>query len=195
MAHPEQRNGVLLWQPLPATLPNLTIPVIAQALSVANWSYPYSAMDIPSPQPAHLAQPPVTIVPPAQLLGTPVFQPSSQRITINVNATGAASRGTIRIHNGGTGAMTWVATTADRFLVLSPPAGIAAGGDLRCTGSPSCPDATLVITVNPTLLPASRATGTIHLSSPNGGGQQIDIIVDVSAEFSIGAPGTSRATP
>ncbi|MEI6136055.1 MAG: hypothetical protein WCQ48_01390, partial [Chloroflexota bacterium] len=64
-----------------------------------------------------------------------------------------------------------------------------------CTASDSCPDGILTITVNPTLLPASRANGTIHLSSPNGGGQQIDILVDVSAEFSIGAPGTSRATP
>ena len=116
MAHPEQRNGVLLWQPLAATLPNLTSPVIAAALSVANWTYPYSAMDIPTPQPAHFVPPPTAIQSPAQLLGTPVFQASSQRITINVNATGAASRGTIRIHNAGTGAMTWIATTTDRFL-------------------------------------------------------------------------------
>ncbi|MDA0300915.1 MAG: hypothetical protein O2822_00145 [Chloroflexi bacterium] len=51
------------------------------------------------------------------------------------------------------------------------------------------------MTVNPTLLPASRANGTITLSSPNGGGQQVTIAVDVSAEFAIGAPGTSRVSP
>ena len=195
MAHPEARNGALIWTPLLATLPDLTNPVIARALSVANFSYPYAAMDIPTPQPPHLAITPATILSPAQLLGTPVFQTSAQRVTINVNATGTASKGTIRIHNGGTGVMTWIATTTDRFLVLSPPAGVAMGADMRCTASDACPDGSLVITVNPTLLPTARASGVVHLSSPNGGGQQVDILVDVSAEFSIGAPGTSRSTP
>jgi len=152
-------------------------------------------MDIPTPQPAHLVPPPPVIQSSAQLLGTPVFQTSTQRLTINMNATGDASRATVRIRNAGTGVMTWIATTNDRFLVLSPPAGVAIGNDLRCTGGAGCPDGTLVITVNPTLLPASRASGTITLSSPNGAGQQVTIAVDVSAEFAIGAPGTSRAAP
>ena len=195
MARPEQRNGVPLWQPLAATLPNLTTPVIAAALSVSNWSYPYASMDMPTAQPAHLVQPPANIQTPAQLLGVPVFQTSAQRLTINVNATGAASKATVKIRNGGTGVMTWIATTNDKFLVLAPPAGVAIGSDLKCTGSEACPDGTLEISVNPTLLPASRASGSIVLSSPNGGGQQVTIIVDVSAEFAIGAPGTSRATP
>ena len=195
MARPDQRNGVLLWQPVAATLPDLTNAVMARALSVTNWTYPYSGMDIPTPPPAHLAPTPPNIPSTAQLLGIPVFQTSAQRLTINVNATGAASKGTVRIHNGGTGVMTWIATTTDRFLVMSPPAGVAVGSDLRCTASEGCPDGSLVITVNPTLLPASRASGIIRLSSPNGGGQQIDIVVDVSAEFSIGAPGTSRTSP
>ncbi|MGE3855403.1 MAG: hypothetical protein AB7G21_00450 [Dehalococcoidia bacterium] len=195
MARPESRNGVPLWQAVPATLPNLTNAVIARALSVTNWAYPYSGMDMPTAQPAHVVQPPSIILPPQQLLGAPVFQTSAQRLTINVNATGDASKGTVRIRNAGTGVMTWIATTNDRFLVLSPPAGVAVGSDLRCVQSAACPDGTLVITVNPTLLPASRASGTILLSSPNGGGQQVTISVDVTAEFSIGAPGTSRASP
>ena len=176
-------------------MPDLTNQVIARALSITNWTYPYASMDIPTPQPAHLATAPANIQPSAQLLGAPVFQTSAQRLTINVNATGAAARGTVKIHNGGTGVMTWIATTTDRFLVLSPPAGVAIGSDLRCVASEGCPDGSMVITVNPTLLPATRASGTIRLSSPNGGGQQIDIIVDVTAEFSLGAPGTSRTSP
>ena len=195
MARPDQRNGVLLWQPLAATLPDLTNPVIARAFSITNWTYPYAGMDIPTPQPAHLATPPANIESPAQLLGAPVFQTSAQRLTINVNAAGAASRGTVRIHNAGTGVMIWIATTTDRFFVLSPPAGVAIGSDLRCVASERCPDGSLAITVNPTLLPASRASGTVRLSSPNGSGQQIDIIIDVSAEFSLGVPGTSRVSP
>ena len=195
MARPDQRSGVLLWQPVAATLPDLTNAVIARALSIANWSYPYTNMDIPTPQPAHMAQPPTNVQSAAQLLGAPMFQASAQRLNINVNATGAASRGTVRVRNAGTGVLTWIATTTDRFLVLSPPAGVAIGSDLRCVGSEGCPDGSLVITVNPTLLPASRASGTVRLSSANGGGQQVDITVDVSAEFSIGAPGTSRAAP
>lgn len=195
MKSPVQRNNVPLWQAVAATLPDLTNPIMARALSVTNWAYPYSAMDIPTPQPAHLIQPPANIQSPVQLLGAPVFQTSAQRLTINVNATGTASRGTVRIRNAGTGVMTWIATTNDRFLVLSPPAGVAVGTDLRCVGAEECPDGTLVVTVNPTLLPASRANGTITLSSPNGGGQQVTITVDVSAEFAIGAPGTSRVSP
>ncbi len=193
MAHPDQRNGQLLWQPLPATLPDLTKPQIFAAMSLANWSFPYATMDIPTPQPTHIAPVPAVAANAAQqILGAPVFQSVSQRVTINVNDTGAGARATVRIHNGGTGVLTWMATTSDRFLILSPPAGAAAGSDMRCT-SPGCPDDQLVITVNPTLLPASRATGTVHLSSPNGGGQQVDIFIDVTAEFTIGAPGTSRA--
>ncbi len=195
MARPEVRNGAPIWRAQPATLPDLTNQVMARALSMTNWSYPYSNMDIPTPQPAHLIQPPANIQSSAQLLGAPIFQTSAQRITINMNATGAAQKGTVRIRNGGTGVLTWIATTSDRFLVMSPPAGVAIGNDLKCVGSDACPDGTLTITINPTLLPASRASGTIRLSSPNGGGQAIDIVVDVSTEFSIGAPGTSRATP
>ena len=99
------------------------------------------------------------------------------------------------LDNGGTGVLTWIATTTDRFLVLSPPAGVAIGSDLRCVQSEACPDDAMTVTVNPTLLPAARASGVIHLSSPNGGGQSIDVTIDVSAEFSIGAPGTSRVSP
>ncbi len=195
MARPDQRNNVPLWQAVAATLPDLTNPIMARALSVTNWAYPYSSMDMPTPQPAHLVTAPPNIQSSVQLLGAPVFQTSAQRLTINMNATGGASKGTVRIHNGGTGVMTWIATTTDRFLVMSPPAGVAIGSDLRCVQSEACPDGTLVVTINPTLLPASRASGTITLSSPNGGGQQVTIVVDVSAEFSIGAPGTSRASP
>lgn len=192
MTHPDQRNGQLLWQPLPATLPDLTNPQTFTAMGLANWTFPYSAMDIATPQPAHVAPVPTVAANATQLiLGTPIFQAVSQRITINMNDPSAGARAVVRIHNGGTGVLTWLATTSDRFLVLSPPAGAAAGSDLPCT-SAGCPDGQLVITVNPTLLPASRATGTVHLTSPNGGGQQVDIFIDVTADFTIGAPGTSR---
>ena len=61
MAHPDQRNNALLWQPLPAALPDLTNPAFARALSVTNWAYPYAGMDMPTPQPAHLVQPPANV--------------------------------------------------------------------------------------------------------------------------------------
>ena len=192
MAHPDTRNGQLLWQPLPATLPNLTDPRVFSAMSVANWTFPYAAMDIPTPQPAHVALvPTVTTGAAAALLGAPQLQVSTQRVQVNVNNP-AGAKATVTIRNGGTGVLTWLATTSDRFLVLSPPAGAAAGSDMKCI-SPGCPDGQLVITVNPTLLPTARASGVIHLTSPNAGGQTVDITVNVTAEFSIGAPGTSRA--
>ena len=191
MARPDQRGGQQLWQPLAATLPNLTSPPVFAAMGLANWTFPYAAMDIPTPQPAHVA---VAANVPANattaLLGAPALQVAAQRLQVNINAPGGA-RVTVPIRNGGTGVLTWIATTSDRFLILSPPAGVALGADVLCV-SASCPAGQLVITVNPTLLPTARASGTVRLASPNGGGQ-VDITVDVTAEFSIGAPGTSRA--
>jgi hypothetical protein len=160
-------------------------------MSVSNWSFPYAAMDIPTPQPAHVATVPSTPPVATALLGTPVLQVPNQRLQVNVNDSGGA-KATVRIRNAGTGVLSWHATTSDNFLILTPPAGAAVGADMKCI-SPGCPNGLLTITVNPTLLPASRASGTIRIASPNGIGAVADITIDVTAEFTIGAPGTSRA--
>jgi hypothetical protein len=48
------------------------------------------------------------------------------------------------------------------------------------------------VTINPSLLPASRATATITISSPNASGSTT-VRVQVFADFEVAVPGTSRA--
>ena len=103
----------------------------------------------------------------------------------------AEAQATIDIRNVGTGVLAWRATTSDLFLVLSPPAGAAAGSDLRCAIGP-CPVGRLTVTVNPTLLPTTSTSGTIRIENANGSGSATIIEVQVIADFAIGAPGTSR---
>ena len=54
MASPPEREGARLWTPVPATLPDLTQPQFFEPLSLRNWVFPYSALDIPVPRPVHV---------------------------------------------------------------------------------------------------------------------------------------------
>ncbi len=194
MANPPSRNGQLLWQPMAATLPNLTIPVFFDALSLSKFQYPYSGMDMPSPQPAHLVAP--ATVPagyPQSVLGAPRLSvDGSTTVTIRTKGAPSQAVASVTVRNLGTGILSWVANTNDNFLVLSPPAGVAVGPGLACASSP-CPAGRLDITVNPTLLPRARSTGTITISSPNSSAPPVTVTVDVVADFEVGTPGTSRA--
>ncbi len=191
MANPASRNGQPLWEATAAALPDLTSPAFFTPLSLANWRFPYNAMDIPTPQPANLIIPPV--IPgdlQQRIFGSPAMASSSERVTIRLNDPTTPMRADVTIRNTGTGILAWLASTNDAFLILDPPAGVALGGGLPCTAG-GCPNGTLSIGVNPTLLPTSRATGTVTVTSPSGG--TVTITVTVLADFEVGAPGTSRA--
>lgn len=193
LANPAQRNNQPLWMPIPATLPDVNNPAVFGAMGVANWRFPYSAMDIPTPQPAHVASPPA--LPPgfqATLLGAPVLQSATETISLRLNDPTASRRFTVNVRNSGTGVLSWIAEPSANFLVLTPPGGVALGGGIACT-SGTCPHGTLTIEVNPTLLPSSAATATVTVRSPNGGSGVMTVRVNVVADFEVGAPGTSRA--
>ena len=193
MANPAVRNNTRLWAPVPASLPNMTDQATFQAMSVANWRFPYSAMDIRTPQPAHVAVAPgLPSTFRSTLLGSPTLQGGTETVTVYLNDPSSPARATVPIRNAGTGILSWVAEPSANFLVLTPPAGGALGAGLPCT-SGTCPHGTLTIEVNPTLLPTSRATGTVTVRSPNGGSATVTIRVNVVAEFEVGVPGTSRA--
>ena len=192
MTNPAQRGGSDLWTAVPVTLPDFTQPQFFNAMRLASFGFPYREMDIPTPQPAHrtaVAQLPANIE--ALLLGTPRLSVDGGTITIHTNGTPDQATATISIANPGTGLLSWAATPSDSFLIVDPPAGSAAGAGIPCSAG-GCPDAKINVTVNPTLLPASRATGTITITSPNADGA-ITIRVQVFAEFAVAAPGTSRA--
>jgi hypothetical protein len=194
MANPPQRNNQLLWQPMPATLPDLTKPAFFDALALSKFRYPYAGMDMPTPQPAHLIAP--ASVPagyPQSALGAPQMSVDGVRtITIRTQGSPAQATASVKIRNLGTGILPWEAKTTDNFLVLTPPAGVAVGPNVACTTS-SCPTGTLRVTVNPTLLPKARSTGTITITAPGSNAAPVVITVNVVADFEVGTPGTSRA--
>ena len=192
MAHPPQRGGQQLWSAVPFSLPDFTQPRFFNAMRLASFQFPYAEMDIPTPQPAHASNRPSL---PANveeaLLGTPRLEVDGGTISIHLNGTPDQATATIRVANPGTGVLSWSATPSDNFLIVDPPAGSAAGAGIACTAG-GCPDAVFNVTVNPTLLPASRASGTITITSPNAPGSTT-VRVQVLAEFEVAVPGTSRA--
>ncbi|MPZ97763.1 MAG: hypothetical protein GEU80_00255 [Dehalococcoidia bacterium] len=193
VSNPPSRDGRVLWAAVDISYPDFTSPRFFDALAPANFSFPYSAMDIPTPQPAHVAQPSlVDAGAVARLLGTPRLDVTSTPITIRTAGAPQQQTFTVPVRNAGGGILSWQATSSANFIVLSPPAGAAVGPDIRCT-SGGCPSGQLTVTVNPTLLPAARQSGTITISSPNGAGPPVTIRVEVFADFEVGVPGTSRA--
>ena len=194
LASPPAPSGQRLWEPIAATLPNLTQAQYFQALSLANFQFPYAQMDIPTPQPAHLDQPPA--VSPAyrlQLLAAPELSVSAPPIVIQTDGPPSQARATIRIRNPGSGILSWVALPSEGWLVVDPPAGVALGSNVPCNGRDCQREAVITVTVNPTLLEAATSSGTLRISSPNAQGPPIELRVQVEAEFAVGAPGTSRA--
>jgi hypothetical protein len=194
MANPPVRNGQQLWPPVAAALPDLTNPAFSTPLNVNRFQYPYSQMDMPTPSPAHLVTP---ASPPAgyreRAFGTPTLAVvGGTSVTLRTDAPPSQQVAEVSIRNTGTGVLAWYATTSDHFLILTPPAGVATGSDVSCTNS-GCPNGTLTIRVNPTLLPQARASGTVTVSSPNSSSAPVVISVQVVADFEVGTPGTSRA--
>ncbi|MCK9497140.1 MAG: hypothetical protein M0R75_16835, partial [Dehalococcoidia bacterium] len=113
-------------------------------------------------------------------------------VSIRLNDPTAIGRVSVNIRNTGTGVLSWVAEPSAGFLKLTPPGGVALGSGVSCTTG-TCPHGTLTIEVNPTLLPASTASATVTVRSPNGGAGTVRITVNVLADFEVGVPGTSRA--
>ena len=127
---------------------------------------------------------------------TRAFGAPSMRVTVTEailqpEIPGGATQ-TVQVHNPGTGILSWSAEPSERWIVIDPPAGVALGNDLPCASSGCQRAGSFTISVNPVLLPQANATGTVRVTSPNGGGTHV-IRVVVDADFEIGAPGTSRA--
>ena len=194
LASPPAPSGQRLWQPLPATLPNLTQVQYFQALSLATFRFPYAQMDMPTPQPAHLEGPPT--VSPAfrlQLFAQPALSVQAPPIVIQTNGPPSQARATIRVRNPGTGILSWAALPSEAWIVVDPPAGVALGSNVACNATGCEREAEITITVNPTLLPAATSSGLLRITSPNAPGPPIEVRIDVDAEFEVSAPGTSRA--
>ena len=193
LASPPAPAGARLWDPIAAALPDLTAPRYFAALSPSTWVFPYVGMDIPTPQPANTAiEPSVPSGFRSRALGAPRLRVEAPTIVLRTDGPPSQARATITVRNAGSGILSWVAEPSDGWLAADPPAGVALGASTPCGGGCSR-DAVITITVNPSLLPESAATGTLRVRSPNGSGPDVDVRVVVEADFEVGAPGTSRA--
>ncbi len=193
LAQPPTVGGVALWGAVAATLPNLTQPQFFQPLSSAAFRFPFAAMDIPTPRPAH-----TDLVPPAdagfraRALGAPGLAVDVRELTVRLDGTPEEAQGTLLVTNPGSGLLAWQATADAGWIVLEPPAGVALGADVDCSGRDCDPVGRLSVTVNPTLLPQASAVGAIRLHAANVALPDIVVRLEVDAEFEVGAPGTSR---
>jgi hypothetical protein len=191
MATPPTRNAAVLWTPLAASLPNTTLPQWFAPLQVSNFVFPYSGMDMPTPQPVHIdAAPALRPDLVSRALGAPSLGLSADGVSVSVKGRPEDARATVRVQNAGSGLLVWSAVSDEKWLLADPPAGVALGSDLPCRLDCS-KAATIAITVNPTLLPSASAAGTLRISSPNGGPERT-VRVEVDASFEVGAPGVSR---
>jgi len=181
-----------LWAPVPASLPNLSMPQWFEPLALANFKFPYAAMDIPTPQPSHFdALPQVASDFRGRILGAPALSVNEDVVRVSLDGVAQGATARVRIANAGTGILSWSATPGENWIVADPPAGVALGPEVSCSGV-CTRDGELTITVNPTLLTGSSASGSLVIASPNSAVTRT-IRVEVNADFEVGAPGTSRA--
>ena len=191
LASPPVSRGATLWAPLPVSLPDLSQPAIFGPLSVANFVFPYAAMDLPTPQPQHIdPAPAVSADLRARALGAPAPAASRQSVEVRFDGTPNSGRATVEVSNSGSGILSWHAVPSANWIVIDPPAGVALGADVACAGCART--GTLTITVNPTLLQQASARGSVTITAANAGAAPVTVSVAVQANFEFGAPGTSR---
>jgi hypothetical protein len=192
LASPPRSGGTALWAPLPAALPDTRQPNVFSALSLANFVFPYAAMDLPTPQPAHADHAPaVGSDLRAQLLGTPAPAASRQAVEVRFDGTPNSGRVAVEVSNSGSGILSWQAVPSANWIVVDPPAGVALGANVPCAGCTRT--GTFTVTVNPTLLQQATANGSVTIQAANASAPPVTVRVGVQANFEFGAPGTSRA--
>jgi hypothetical protein len=162
-AHPPLVDGTLLWTPQPITLPDLNDPRFRGNLSLSTFAFPYSRMDIITPQPFHLDETPQPD--PAlrdQVLGASRmgvnrrimyvdYQPGVDSATVNVN-----------IKNRGAGVLTWYAVSSVPWISLNPYTSVSVGFDVACAeGVPCDRVGHMQVRVDPNGTPPEGAVGHI----------------------------------
>ena len=183
-ARPRSVNGAELWEPLDFPLPDLSDPAWSGPLSLANFVYPYSEMDMPTPLCAGeeptptpqcqmedpTAQPPGAAA--ALVRGLPVMAVTPDVVVgdvgqVTISNVGQSSIGSI---------LAWQAQPNEEWLSVDKQAGVALEPAVPCTpGYPCERTATLTITVDTALAPAA-GEGTVTLRSLTTG-QTIEVHV------------------
>jgi len=192
-AHPPIVQGKPLWTALAATLPDLNNPYWRAPLDLANFQYPYTKMDLPTPKPQH-TDPTPKPDPSVRLavLGQPKLAVDRPMVLVTVRPGQSATPADVHISNIGTGIVPWRVSASKSWVKVSLQAGVGVGSDMPCNpGSPCDRAAVLSISVDPTKLLGSDSAW-VHITAlgPGAGVQDIAVIVRVSV--AIGIPGTTK---
>ncbi|MEX2245389.1 MAG: hypothetical protein WEC75_01765 [Dehalococcoidia bacterium] len=193
MANPPEVQGKALWEPINATLPDLNNPYWSTPLSLDNFDFPYTRMDIPTPKPLHQdATPPPPPLVRLAVLGLPRLAIDRPIVLVNVRPNQSATPVEVKISNAGTGIVPWRVSADKSWVTFSQLAGVAVGDDLTCLRESPCErTATLMISVDPRKVLGSDAA-IVRIDGLGQGAVRQEIAVFIKVNVAIGIPGTTR---
>ncbi len=193
MAHPPTVAGQLLWKPLEVSLPDLNNPYWRTPLNLANFSAPFTNMDIPTPKPSHTdttPKPPDWVRP--LVLGAPRLSVDRPILLVNVRPGQSATPAEVRISNTGTGIVPWKVSSNKSWVTVSLQAGVAVGSDLPCLSDSPCErTAVLKISADPKKVLGSDAA-VVKIQGLGIGAGSAEVAVFIKINVAIGVPGTTK---
>ena len=186
-------EGKPLWQSQAISLPNLSDNTWRNALRLDNFVYPYTRMDIQTPQPFHLDS---TDAPSAsrrdRILGNPEMDLNKSSVKVGYTTSGNSTTEIVNVRNEGTGVLAWYAVPSASWIVVSPYTGVAVGDNLPCAnGAPCDRVGKLEISINPSKVPSGKRSGTVTVQML-GSNEKIEIKVDATQVTRVGVPGVTR---
>ena len=136
--NPPVVEGERLWASQAITLPALNDPRVYTPLSLANFVFPYTRMDLLTPQPFHIDQTPAPD-PERRLevLGEPRLILSAERLTLEYTNELSPGFAFVHVGNMGTGVLPYYAVASVPWVTVLPYTGVAVGLNMPCDeGSP-----------------------------------------------------------
>jgi Viral BACON domain len=183
-------DGRQLWDPFDLSLPDLNDAHWRNPLQIANFVSPYAGMDMPTPLPSHVdgtQRPSQSTL--YSILGLPSLGVYSKSVSMVLTGDNTAAPVDVEIGNEGTGVLAWSATTSASWLSVMPPAGVAIGNDVYCSGGDECErDGTITLSVNPGALGSGAKRATVRIFAPQTNETQT-ITVTIAAVGKTGVAG------
>jgi hypothetical protein len=191
--NPPVVEGKQLWSSQPISLPDLSNQSIRSSLSLNNFVFPYSKMDIPTSQPFHMDN---TAAPDASLrtkvIGSPQMVIPEPNAKIGFDPTTGSSVEIVNIANNGSGVMTWYAVPSVSWLVVAPYTGVAVGQELPCADQAKCDRiGHLQVAIDSSKAPPGKQKATITVYALGTNQQQV-INIETQQVARLSLPGVAR---
>ena len=108
-------------------------------MSLDNFVFPYTRMDITTPQPFHIDQTPAPDPAlRAEVLGEPKLILSTEAIAVEYSTPLSPGFGFIHVANMGTGVLPYYAVASVPWVTVLPYTGVAVGLDMPCSEDSHC---------------------------------------------------------